>query len=120
MKMVVMRDATHNNLPKRHPWRNLQYILNFTFSRILRKIIRIGIFPSGICVPYQFGSNPREKKGIFSLMTMMVMRDVTHSNLLNPLMTSGSFNICCPRDCVSRHNGGTSVPPLNPSESIVL
>ena len=38
----------------------------------------------------------------------------------NPLMLSGSFNICCPRDCVSRHNGGTSVPPLNPSESIVF
>ena len=22
--------------------------------------------------------------------------------------------ICCPRDCVSRHNGGTSGAPLNP------
>ena len=41
-------------------------------------------------------------------------------NLVNPLMPNGVFNICCPRDCVSRHNGGTSVPPLNPSESIVL
>ena len=39
---------------------------------------------------------------------------------INPLMPSGSFNICCPRDCVSRHNGGTSVPPLNPSEAIVF
>ena len=43
---------------------------------------------------------------------------------LNPLMAIGNnscqFNICCPRDCVSRHNGGTSVPPLNPSESIVF
>ena len=38
----------------------------------------------------------------------------------NPLMPNGVFNICCPRDCVSRHNGGTSGPPLNPSESIVL
>ena len=42
----------------------------------------------------------------------------------NPLMAIGiysyQFLICCPRDCVSRHNGGTSVPPLNPSESIVL
>ena len=25
---------------------------------------------------------------------------------------SCQFNICCPRDCVSRHNGGTEVPPL--------
>ena len=29
-------------------------------------------------------------------------------------MRSGSFNICCPRYCVSRHNGGTSGAPLKP------
>ena len=29
-------------------------------------------------------------------------------------MPSGVFNICCPRDCVSRHNGGTSGAPLKP------
>ena len=29
-------------------------------------------------------------------------------------------NICCPRDCVSRHNGGTSGAPLKPLETIVL
>ena len=23
---------------------------------------------------------------------------------LNPLMPNGAFNICCPRDCISRHN----------------
>ena len=33
---------------------------------------------------------------------------------INPLMPNGSFNICCPRDCVSRHNGGTSGAPLKP------
>ena len=27
---------------------------------------------------------------------------------------STAFNICCPRDCVSRHNGGTSGAPLKP------
>ena len=33
----------------------------------------------------------------------------------NPFMpTAGAFNICCPRDCVSRHNGGTSGAPLKP------
>ena len=37
-----------------------------------------------------------------------------HNNLVNPLMPSGAFNICCPRDCVSRHNGGTSGAPLKP------
>ena len=31
-----------------------------------------------------------------------------------PLMPSGAFNICCPRDCVSRHNGGTSGAPFKP------
>ena len=29
-------------------------------------------------------------------------------------MPSGSFNICCPRDCVSRHNGGSSGASLKP------
>ena len=24
------------------------------------------------------------------------------------------YNMCCPRDCVSRHNGGTSGAPLKP------
>ena len=32
----------------------------------------------------------------------------------NPLMPSGAFNICCPRDCVCRHNGGTLGAPLKP------
>ena len=27
-------------------------------------------------------------------------------------MPTGAFNICCPRDCVSWHNGGTSGAPL--------
>ena len=34
--------------------------------------------------------------------------------VFNPLMPNGAFNICCPRDCVSRHNGGTSGAPLKP------
>ena len=29
-------------------------------------------------------------------------------------MPTGAFNICCPRDAVSRHNGGTSGAPLIP------
>ena len=32
--------------------------------------------------------------------------------VLNPFMPTVAFNICCPRDCVSRHNGGTSGAPL--------
>ena len=35
-------------------------------------------------------------------------------HLHNPLMPNGLFNICCPRDCDSRHNGGTSGAPLKP------
>ena len=38
--------------------------------------------------------------------------------ILNPLMPGGNYSyqffICCPRDCVSRHNGGTSGAPLKP------
>ena len=33
---------------------------------------------------------------------------------LGTLMPTGAFNICCPRDCVSRHNGGTSGASLKP------
>ena len=29
-------------------------------------------------------------------------------------MPTVAFNICCPRDCVSRHNGGTAGGPLKP------
>ena len=29
-------------------------------------------------------------------------------------MPTVAFNICCPRNCVSRHNGGTSGAPLKP------
>ena len=36
------------------------------------------------------------------------------SPYVNPFMPTGAFNICCPRDCVSRHNGGTSGAPLKP------
>ena len=29
-------------------------------------------------------------------------------------MPTVAFNICCPRDCVTRHNGGTAGAPLKP------
>ena len=29
-------------------------------------------------------------------------------------MPTVAFNICCPRDCVSRHNGDTAGAPLKP------
>ena len=34
------------------------------------------------------------------------------TNVFNPFMPTVAFNICCPRDCVSRHNGGTAGAPL--------
>ena len=34
--------------------------------------------------------------------------------IFNPFMPTIAFNICCPRDCVSRHNGGTAGAPLKP------
>ena len=39
--------------------------------------------------------------------------------LINPFMPTVAFsqqssNICCPTDCVSLHNGGTSGAPLKP------
>ena len=35
-------------------------------------------------------------------------------NKFNPFMPTVAFGICCPRDCVSRHNGGTAGAPLKP------
>ena len=31
-------------------------------------------------------------------------------NVLNPFMPTVAFNICCPRDCVFRHNGSLGIP----------
>ena len=42
------------------------------------------------------------------------------TEVFNPFMSTAAFNICCPRDCISRHNGGTAGAPLNPPETIVL
>ena len=36
----------------------------------------------------------------------------------NPFMPTGAFNICCPRDCVSRHNGGTAGAPIMPRDAV--
>ena len=33
-------------------------------------------------------------------------------------MPTVAFNICCPRDCVSRHNGVTSGAPLKPLRAL--
>ena len=40
--------------------------------------------------------------------------------LINPFMPTVAFNICCPIDCVLGIMGEPRVPPLNPSELIVL
>ena len=45
---------------------------------------------------------------------MSLKTNIRSGDGFNPLMPSGAFNICCPRDCVSRHNGGTSGGPLKP------
>ena len=40
--------------------------------------------------------------------------DSNNASELNPFMLTVAFNICCPRDCVSRHNGGSAGAPLKP------
>ena len=52
---------------------------------------------------------------------MCISTNIVHKLVVfvfNPLMPSGVFNICCPRDCVSRHNGGTSGAPLMPRDAV--
>ena len=43
-----------------------------------------------------------------------VSKTTCAQTMINPFMPTGAFNICCLRDCVSRHNGGTSGAPLKP------
>ena len=49
-----------------------------------------------------------------SFEALIAHAEKSFQNHVNPLMPNGAFNICCPRDCVSRHNGGTSGAPLKP------
>ena len=39
---------------------------------------------------------------------------ICNLEVLNLFMPTVAFNICCPRDCVSRDNGGTAGAPLKP------
>ena len=48
-------------------------------------------------------------------------RNTFHKNISKPIFahrcvwfSQPGSNFCCPRDCVSRHNGGTSGAPLKP------
>ena len=46
----------------------------------------------------------------------MAERDIIADSYakFNPFFPTVAFNICCPRDCVSQHNGGTAGAPLKP------
>ena len=54
------------------------------------------------------------------IMTLLVIKMIfnpikdTSSVIINPFVPTVAFNICCPRDCPSRHNGGTAGAPLKP------
>ena len=54
----------------------------------------------------------------FQGQSIVVFIISTFIYLINPLMPVGNYSyqffICCPRDCVSRHNGGTSGAPFKP------
>ena len=57
-------------------------------------------------------------RAYFSLYITLYIRTISaaiiYKKLFLYIMPTGAFNICCPRDCVSRHNGGTSGAPLKP------
>ena len=46
------------------------------------------------------------------------LRGLHPPRCFNPLMPNDAFNICCLRDCVSRHNGGTSGAPIMPRDAV--
>ena len=49
-----------------------------------------------------------------ALWSRFAWASLIYAGLINPCMPTVAFNICCPRGCVSRHNGGTSGAPLKP------
>ena len=54
---------------------------------------------------------PRVAVGTESFLQLQC-NNIVH--YINPFVPTVAFIICCPRDCVSRHNGGTSGAPLKP------
>ena len=86
--------------------------MNIIFPKILYEYIYIQTFPSpgfreappsrmAVSFPE---SNPR-------CVVLLVWHPGCH---VNPFVPTVAFKICCPRDCVSRHNGGTAGAPLKP------
>ena len=59
---------------------------------------------------------------IDTVMTVLMSPDRTKLVYsFNPFMPTGAFNICCPRDCVSGHNGEGACPPfLTPPKSMCV
>ena len=53
---------------------------------------------------------------IFINYSILITFSMEHLNQtpINPFVPTVAFNIRCPRDCVSRHNGGTAGAPLKP------
>ena len=56
-----------------------------------------------------FSCNAKHNK----IIEVQLLHDINVYNV-NPFMPTGAFNICCPRDCISRHNRGTAGAPLKP------
>ena len=66
---------------------------------------------------WYFGNIIQERGIILWRYLENIIQDKTVVSLANcrgcnPFMPTVAFNICCPRDCVSRHNGSTSGAPL--------
>ena len=80
-------------------------------------------------IPFKY-RREYDRRGSFILMKLpngtplwfAIKRETVTTRLppvtINPLMPVGNYSyqffISCPRDCVSRHNGGTSGAPLKP------
>ena len=51
---------------------------------------------------------------LYSTFHSRIQHGYSLRHSFNPFMPTSAFNICCPRDCVSWHNGGTAGAPLKP------
>ena len=53
-----------------------------------------------------------------STIVLRGLKNADNLTPINPFMPTVAFNICCPRDCVSRHNGDTRGAPIIPRDAV--
>ena len=85
---------------------NREYFVKIDSCVFSTQFISIGLAQGRILDPILF------------LVYVNDLPNVSYVFWLNPFMPTVAFNICCPRDCVSRHNVGTRGVPIMPRDAV--